>query len=63
MPVLAVTALPLAAGVLLAGGYIAGEQDALVYLAILAVLHGRPAGCRGAAGPPAGATACCGPPP
>ena len=40
MPVLAVTALPLAAGVLLAGGYIAGEQDALVYLAILSVLHG-----------------------
>ena len=40
MVVLAVTALPLVAGVLLSGGYIAGEQDVLIHLAILAVLHG-----------------------
>ena len=40
MAVLAFTSLPLVAGVLLAGGYIAGEQDALVHLAILSVLHG-----------------------
>ena len=40
MAVLAVTALPLIAGVLLTGGYLTGQQDALVNLAVLAVLHG-----------------------
>ena len=40
MAVLAVASLPLIAGVLLSGGYVAGEQDALIYLAVLSVLHG-----------------------
>lgn len=40
MVVLAVTVLPLLAGILLSGGYIVGEQDPLIYLAVLSVLHG-----------------------
>ena len=40
MVVLAVTVLPLVVGVLLSGGYIAGEPDAVVHLGILAALHG-----------------------
>ena len=40
MVVLAVTVLPLVVGVLLSDGYIAGEQDAVVHLGILASLHG-----------------------
>lgn len=40
MPVLAAAALPLAIGVLMAQGDLAGDHDALVHLAMMAVLHG-----------------------